>query len=115
MIGDGPDRIQRTPMKESIERTYLESTKTSNALRNILISRCAGSKDIKYKQFIMHFGYLFNISHYKKDLDKDLIGKCNRWFNTPHSKASNKNVQGGLKLYDEYVLELFRLKMLTYD
>lgn len=115
MISDRPDLLQRTPMKEDIERTYLEATKVSNSLRNILICRCPGAKESKYKLFITHFGYLFDISHHKKDLDKTLIEKCDKWFYTPRSTASRGNIVRGLELYEEYVTELFRLKLLTYD
>jgi len=115
MITDRPDLLTRTPMKEDIERTYLEATKVSNSLRNILICRCPGSKEMEYKLFITHFGYLFNISHHKKDLDITIVEKCTKWFYTPRSSASSKNIVRGLKLYEEYVTELFRLKLLTYD
>ncbi|NOR84565.1 hypothetical protein GQ473_00460 [archaeon] len=58
---------------------------------------------------------MFDITHHKKDLNKELINRCQKWSLTPRSTASKNNIIGGLKLYDEYVAELFRLKVLTYD
>lgn len=115
MINDRPDKFQRTPMKEAIERIYLEATTVSNSLRNILMCRCPGAKEIEYRKFNTAFGYLFDITHHKKDLNKELINRCQKWSLTPRSTASKNNIIGGLKLYDEYVAELFRLKVLTYD
>lgn len=110
-----PDKEQSGPMTETIERTYLQGANISNTLLNILMCRCFGGKDIEYKKFNMAFGYLFDITHHKKDMNKELIKRCMNWFNTPRGSPTKKNIMAGLKLYDEYVTELFRLKLLKYE
>ena len=115
MIDDRPDKLQRTKLKQDIETAYLDATKVSNLLRNIVMCRCNGAKDAQYKRFVTYFGYLFDISSYKKGLDVKLVSECEKWFMTPRSTASTKNIVYGLKLYKRYIKELFSQKLLTYD
>lgn len=110
-----PDKEQDSPMKAAIEHTYLQGTNISNTLRNILMCRCFGSREIEYRNFNKSFGYLFDITHHKREMDKELIKRCMKWFNTPRGSPTKKNIMAGLKLYDEYVTELFRLKLLKYE
>lgn len=115
VIDDRLNNIQRSPMKEGIEKVYLQTTETSSLLRDIVMARVPGVRENEYKSFIRLFGYLFNISKNKTDLDKDVVTKCRIWFNTPRSSSSTKNIMKGLKLYDEYVTELFVHKLLKYE
>lgn len=115
MIDDRLNNIQRSPMKEDIEKVYLQTTDKSSLLRDIVMARVPGVRENEYKSFIRLFGYLFDISKHKTDLDKDVVTKCKTWFHTPRSSPSTKNIMKGLKLYDEYVTELFVHKLLKYE
>lgn len=102
-------------MKERIEEIYLEATKKSSLLREIVMTKVPGSKDVEYKAFVRLFGYLFDISKQKSDLDIDIVKACKKWTLTPKSSPSTKNIMKALELYDRYTEELFRMKVLTYD
>lgn len=115
MIDDKIDNIQSSQMKEEISRIYLLTIDKSSLLREIVMARVPGAREIEYKLFIRLFGILFDISKHKTDLDKDVVNRCKKWFHTPRSSPSTKNIMYGLKIYDDYVNELFIHKLLKYD
>lgn len=115
MIDDRLDNIQRSPMKEAIERAYFEADEHSGRLRDIIMARVPGSREIEYRAFIRYFGKLFDKTKNKSDIDMDVMNACKKWFHTPRATPSKNNIMKGLKLYDNYVTELFIHKLLKYE
>ena len=109
-----PEKLTRTPLKEDIEHSFLETSKRATSLRNIIMCKCAGNKDSEFRMFVGQFNYLFDISSHKTTLSENIITKCETWFMRPKPKAEMRHIIEGLKLYNEYSKELFKQGVLVY-
>ena len=109
-----PEKLSRTPLKEDIEHSFLETSKRATSLRNMVMCKCPGNKDAEYRQFVGQFNYLFDISRHKKGLSADLVDKCDAWFNQMKPASNLRNVKEGLNLYKLYSKELFNQGVLIY-
>jgi len=108
-----PEKLQRTPLKEDIERRFIAVCEISTSLNGLVNCRCPGNKDATFRMFVGNFERLFQVTRYKKGLSTDIITQCDKWFRT--QKTGNiKNIKYGQKLFTDYSKELFNQGMIIY-
>jgi len=106
-----PEKLQRTPLKEDIEDAFKSTQRKATILRNMVNCKCPGNKDVLFREFVGHFDYLFHLSKYKKEVNKDIVHKISRWFDIKKTAMHAKN---GLDLFEEYSNELFDKSLIKY-
>jgi hypothetical protein len=108
-----PEKLQRTPLKEDIERRFVDVCEISTMLNGLVNCSCPGNKDAIFRRFASSFERLFRVTRYKKGLSTDTITKCDKWFTT-QKRGNVQNIDYGQKLFTEYSKELFNQGMIIY-
>lgn len=103
---------QETTIKNHIEVEFIEISRYYvPSLCAFITTNAPGNPIIVFREFKKRFNSLYTLSSAKKDLNKDLIGKVKIWMAARHS-GNNKDIEAGLKLFDEYKNELFKTNIL---
>lgn len=109
-----PDKLQRTPLREDIEDSFKSTQEQATLLRNMINCKHPGSKDSAFREFNLRFDYFFGVSGFLKELNKDIVHECDRWFDTKKPKATEPNIIKGLSLFKKYSKELFNKGLIKY-
>lgn len=108
------EKLTRTPLKEDIEDSFKETQIRASILRNAVNCNCPGNIDAKFREFVGYFDFLFGISCFKKELNQDIVNKCDKWFELKNKRARPETIQKGLSLFRKYAKELTDKGMIKY-
>ena len=106
-----PD-ITESKIKNAIEEEFITlSRDIAPYLRVLLKSRMPGNLPMVFEEFKKHLDSLFMLTSNKKELKKETIESINKYLNTRHKPTTN-DMEEGLRLFNDYKAELFRMNVI---
>lgn len=103
-----------TNIRNHIEAEFIEISRGYlPQLRAFLTTNTPGNPQVVFNEFKRRFDSLFTLSSSKRELNKDVVCKTKEWLNKP-SSYNNSSIAEGVRLFEEYKDELFRLNILKY-